>query len=213
MKLILLSHPRVLENEAFLINTLFKMGLHFFHIRKPIVSWEDTEQFIQKIEPVFRKRLVLHFHHRLAEKYDAGVHFHEECPVNIDKMRLKNYKSTYVNDAMEIPNVDYRMDHLILGPAFNAHYSAGHAYRFQDYDMIELKRLSHPNCKIIALGGITVQNTELCLDKGFDGIMLYSNLWDIYFQSGVENFLCAFQAYMRVLDMEAADDMISNSLF
>lgn len=213
MKVTLLSHPTFLEKEAYLINTLFKMGLTYFHLRKPVATKQETEAFIHEIEPEFRTKIVLHFHHRLAEKYDAGVHFHEECPANIDKMRQKNHKSTYVNNAFEIPKVDYRMDDLVLGPAFNAHYSAGHAYRFQNFDILELKKGTHPNSKIIALGGITVQNAEVCFDKGFDGIMLYSNLWDTYFQSGAENFFCDFMAYKRAIRLETADDMIGHSLF
>ena len=63
--IILITSPDEVKNEAIICNLLFSRGLQILHLRKPGFPQSYYEDFIVKIEPRYRKRIVIHDHFSL----------------------------------------------------------------------------------------------------------------------------------------------------
>ncbi len=55
MKVIVISNPTVIHNEAKLINQLFNEGLPHFHLRKPNISESEMESLLHQIDAKFHE--------------------------------------------------------------------------------------------------------------------------------------------------------------
>ena len=67
--IVVITPPYRIPDEEVIVNSLFKNGLHLLHLRKPDAERVVYERFIQKIEPCFRERIVVHDHFALVEAY------------------------------------------------------------------------------------------------------------------------------------------------
>ena len=77
--IIVITPPEFIPHEESIINRLFENELHLLHLRKPGGSRKDYENFIQKIIPAFRNRIVIHDHFGLVKTYGLkGVHLKYE---------------------------------------------------------------------------------------------------------------------------------------
>lgn len=72
MKIIVITSPTPVKDEAAICNHLFTHGLKYLHLRKPGASAEVYERFIRQIFPVYRNRIVLHEHYELSEKISVA---------------------------------------------------------------------------------------------------------------------------------------------
>jgi thiamine-phosphate pyrophosphorylase len=74
--LIIISPPKVLENEASLINQLFDSGMQLFHLRKPHATKEEVRLLLNEINPEYRKGVVLNQFYELSEEFGMNrFHF------------------------------------------------------------------------------------------------------------------------------------------
>jgi len=88
VKLVVISSPNNIEGEIQIITRLFENGLQTFHLRKPNVSENKLEDFINQLPDKYLKNIVLHSHHRLIKKYNLkGLHFTRKQR----KKKLKNW--------------------------------------------------------------------------------------------------------------------------
>ena len=71
--IIVITPPEFIPHEESIINRLFENGLHLLHLRKPGGSRKDYENFIQKIIPAFRNRIVIHDHFGLVKTYEMCI--------------------------------------------------------------------------------------------------------------------------------------------
>ena len=69
MQFIVITPPTAVPDETVICNLLFANGLETLHLRKPGASAEAYEAFIRRIEPRYHRRVVIHAHYALAEKY------------------------------------------------------------------------------------------------------------------------------------------------
>ena len=75
MKLIVISDPEYLRNEAEAIDALFEAGLEYFHLRKPGSSEEDLSELIDAVDPQWHSKIILHDHYGLQERFSLkGIH-------------------------------------------------------------------------------------------------------------------------------------------
>src|SRR5215471_7353145 len=78
MKLIVISSPDSIPDEMVKVNLLFKAGMECFHLRKPKHSSGDLQEYLDEIEEEFRRKIMIHSHHKLAStNHLRGIHFPE----------------------------------------------------------------------------------------------------------------------------------------
>lgn len=173
MKTIVITSPVPVKDEATVCNLLFDHGLELLHLRKPGGNREAYETFIRKIRCCYRKRIVIHDHYSLAEKYrlrgihlksGQGIHYSDypDCRVSIS-----------CHSVEEIRHLPFRPEYCFLSPVFDSISKPGYRSRFAD--MPDLSGIPFP---VIALGGITPEKTALCREAGFQGVAVLGYIWE-----------------------------------
>lgn len=173
MKIIIITSPGQIKDEAIICNTLFAHGLKLLHLRKPDAPREVYEQFIQQIQPRYRNRIVIHEYYELAEKYQLhGIHLKL---INANKYTIyTNHKiSISCHSLEEIKNLPFLPEYCFLSPVFDSISKKGYTTPFSQFP--DLSDITTP---VIALGGITPEKVSLCRSAGFQGIATLGYLWE-----------------------------------
>ncbi len=183
-QLIVITDFDNVENEHFIINEMFRIGLCNLHLRKPNFSLEEIKNWIEKIEPTYRKYItVWHRHFSALQQYGVyNIHFPEQDRIALTKQTdfdtLKKQGvhqiSTSIHQAKEYYNLDKAFDYTFISPMFNSISKQG--YKAIDKDELTIVH-SKKNTKIIALGGIDRSNCNTALNMGLDGVAVLGAIW------------------------------------
>ena len=179
MKLVVISSPVPLVNEAQLINDLFACGLKHFHLRKPGSSYSSTISLMKKIKPEYYPRIALHQFHETA--MDFGIkrlHFTEEQRKKTDDYSLKHYRkegyklSSSVHDLNDLQKLT-GFDYLFFSPVFDSISKSAHLGVIgRDFRLPTTKK-----SPVIALGGVTATHLDRIKTMNFDGAAVLGAIW------------------------------------
>ena len=186
LKVIVISDPEKIALEAEAINMLCEEGLQIFHFRKPQCDKASLEQALKLIKPGFVKRMVIHSHHELINKYNLrGIHFPErslaeigDAAVAIKKLQKKSMTvSTSFHSIKQLSENNYPFDYVFLSPVFNSiskpdYRSSIDLGQFTSFISSVSKRPA-----VIALGGIDINKIETVRNAKFDGFALLGVIW------------------------------------
>ncbi len=180
MKLIVISSPENLLQEAQLINQLFEAGMSCFHLRKPEINADAINDLIQQIHPGHHPKIALHQHHFLVGKNSIKrLHFTETMRNKTKKEELQQLKeqgftlSTSIHQVEMIPEQKH-FDYVFLSPVFNSISKVGYI-GFADASFTIQKTESRP--EVIALGGIDASNIHQLKTMDFDGAAVLGAIW------------------------------------
>lgn len=187
MKVILISRPEIFPDEAQHVQRFFKEGLDTFHLRKPGSNIEEFENALRQFAAIDYKRIVIHSHYRLIEKYNLkGIHLTEWFTARAHKTELKEIINTARNRRLTVSgsfhsiealeDLTLKFHYVFLGPVFDSISKKGYM------SAIDLDRASEflkkpKKFEVIALGGIDESNISLLAQAGFDGAALLGSVW------------------------------------
>jgi thiamine-phosphate pyrophosphorylase len=199
MKLLAISSPEFIPDEAALINSLFREGLVCLHIRKPKSNEDVFANLLSQIEPEFLGRISIHQHHQLAEEFGLKrLHFPELERKNASEEKLKILTekglalSTSIHNLEDMDSLPSYFSYTFFGPAFNSISKSG--YKGVLPEDFFLKNETR-KIKIIALGGISTKNLEKVREMNFDGAAVLGTLWN-----EPDNVINKFRELRDVLD-------------
>jgi len=199
MKSILISSPTDLSAEIELVNALFEESLACFHLRKPDYSRIQTEHFLKQIKPAFLKRVVLHQHYELLEKYNLkGIHLKEDAYKAMKEEDLLAVFSTAqkrritvslsMHQVEDLPLVRKEFAYTFLSPVFDSISKSGYRGNATLCVPPGLK------AEVLALGGITLENLDQLSEKGFAGFAILGTIWKPYHEgSSIETLVELFR--------------------
>lgn len=200
MKLLAISNPDFIPDEAELINSLFREGLVCLHIRKPESDPTDFRNLLSQINPDFLDRISIHQHHNLAGEFGIKrLHFTEKerrmiSPESLKKLRSRNFLlSTSIHDLSEMDNLSKHFSYTFFGPVFDSISKVGYKGVLPDdfYFKPENKKIP-----IIGLGGIDCQNFGKVAKMNFDGAAVLGILW-----RDTENIIVNFRELRDVVNL------------
>ena len=178
--LIIITSQTDVKNEADIINNLFVEGMQILHIRKPDATPNGIEKLIEKINPQYYHRLVLHQHHWMASGFKiVRLHYKEEARKVTEQNELAALKankyilSTSIHTIEGYDNLSQSFDYAFLGPVFNSISKPGYKAEFSD---CSLPQRNH-GPKIIAIGGVDAGNIEKAIELKFDGVAVLGSIW------------------------------------
>lgn len=192
--MIVITNPTLIINEISTIHSLFENGLELLHIRKPDFSEAEMKAFLLEIKSDWRKQLVLHSQHHLAEEFEINrIHFREKTRNETTEEILKNWKkkgfilSTSVHQMMDFEELPNEFDYAFFGPVFESISKQDYISNL-DFKK-ELGQRKNNTIKLTALGGITSERIKPALKYGFDDVALLGFIWNS--SNPIENFkLC-----------------------
>lgn len=174
MKIIIITPPYPVENEALICNTLFAYGLERLHLRKPEAGINTYKDFIERIEPRYRERIVLHEHYSLAQEYRLGG-IHLKSGKGREYIHYRHFKHIGISchSIEEIKQLPFVPGYCFLSPVFDSISKPGYRSRFE-----ELPRVESLPFPVVALGGITLEKIAVCREKHFDGVAVLGYIWE-----------------------------------
>lgn len=185
--MIVISNPTEIVNEINLIHTLFKEGMKLFHVRKPNYSKEELRSFLSAINSSYYSKLVLHQHHDLSEEFEIDrLHFTEKDRLAKPNRFLKpdRFLSTSVHSITDFNGLPNAFDYAFLSPIYPS--ISKEDYVPTKNALEEIKKRTNQQTKLIALGGISVENIEEVMQNGFDDFALLGTIWNT--EKSIENF-------------------------
>ena len=183
MKLIVISSPVDLNNEHELLGSLFETGLGCFHLRKPEYSEMQMEAYLQSVPGKYHKKIMLHAHYPLAEKYNLkGIHHTKTIPGYFKEGLTVSASVHSIKEIEESKKYDY----VFLSPLFDSISKPGYTGNF---DFGELKnflqrlKMQHSHPEVIALSGIDENNITIAHETGFDGVAVLGSIWGTFLKN------------------------------
>ena len=200
MNLIVITTESFFEGEVEAINLLFDNGLDMLHVRKPYASQQETGAFIGQINKNFHSRMVLHDYYELTKKFDLkGIHlnrrnqdpfteafqktFHKHhCKEDNPKPSLRGTKQSKLTISRSCHSLEELLesqscDYVLLSPIFNSISKSDYKQAFTTEQLNEAKDRKIIDERVIALGGITVENIPVACTYGFGGVAVLGALW------------------------------------
>jgi thiamine-phosphate pyrophosphorylase len=185
MKVILISPAQQQDSEIGILLNIFEHGLPTYHVRKKTFSTRQLKEYLEEIPEKYHNRIVIHSHHELALKFNLkGIYIsrsHKKRKMKLWfwkkwlKLRRKQLEiSTMLRNIEGVLEYIPRYDYIFLSPVFDS-LSGNFQSAFSDYNLIPT--LKNSKYKVIARGGVSVNNIERAHKLGFAGIAFYTSIW------------------------------------
>ena len=176
MKLILISSPTYFVEEDKIITTLFEEGLDILHLRKPDTAPIYAERLLTLIPEQYHKRIVVHGHFYLKEEFKLkGIHLNHRNP-NLPN-NYKGHVSRSCHSLEEIKEHKRDCDYMFLSPVFDSISKQNYHANYTPEEIRQAHKDGIIDKKVIALGGIDVDNIREVKGYGFGGAAIMGALW------------------------------------
>ena len=182
-RLIVISSERDLANESTLLEQLLAAGLPTLHLRKPAASQASLQALLDRLDPMFYPRLVLHQHPSLVEKYAlGGMHLSETSRQKLSRNELRDLRvrlkaqrqslSTSVHTPETLATTADDFDYVLYSPVFPSISKPGYAPR----RAVRVQGMQiTPD--IIGLGGVCAENLSQLWTLGYQGAAFLGYVW------------------------------------
>lgn len=172
MRLILMTKPDFFVEEHQILTALFDEGLDLLHLRKPDTEPVFHERLLTLLPENYRKRIITHDNFYLKQEYKLrGVHLSQrapELPAN-----YKGHVSVTCRTAIETAANKKKCDYVLLAPVFPEQgTTVGEEVGLAAGTKGVIDK------KVIAFGGVSLDNIGLVREMGFGGAMVLGDIWN-----------------------------------
>ena len=178
-----------MDQEAEALNALFDEGLQTLHFRKPDYDKANFEGALKAIKPKYLKRVVIHSHYELIDRYNLkGIHFPEKILADLEDASgaIKKLQSKGMTVSASFHSIDrlyknsYPLDYVFLSPIFESISKPGYKSEMDLKELSAFIASAKKKPKVIALGGVETDKVPELIKAGFDGFAILGSLWNKY---------------------------------
>lgn len=192
MEWIVITSPGFLQGEADFIDRLFNHGLDRLHLRKPGADIGECRRLLDGISREWLPRIVVHDNFGLCREYGlGGVHLNGRNP-----MAPPNHEgsvSRSCHSLEEISRYKGECDYLTLSPIFNSISKQGYMAAFGPGQLAAARDSGLIDSRVIALGGVTLENIPRVKELGFGGVAILGDVWQRMADGSVDEYLASLR--------------------
>ncbi len=192
MEWIVITSPGFLQGEADFIDRLFGHGLDRLHLRKPGADIGECRRLLDGISREWLPRIVVHDNFGLCREYGlGGVHLNGRNP-----MAPPNHEgsvSRSCHSLEEISRYKEECDYLTLSPIFNSISKQGYMAAFGPGQLAAARDSGLIDSRVIALGGVTLENIPRVKELGFGGVAILGDVWQRMADGNVDEYLASLR--------------------
>ncbi|WP_291530227.1 thiamine phosphate synthase [Bacteroides sp. UBA939] len=179
MKLIVITSPDFLPDEARIITRLFKAGLHLLHVRKPDAGIHQVSNLLQEIPAEYRSRIVIHDFFSLKDDFSlGGIHLNARHPAAPEG--YQGLLSRACHSLEEVQTTVSGFDYVLMSPVYDSISKQGYRSGYSQEALRQAQAAGIINKKVVALGGISATNLAEIKSLGFGGAALLGDIWNRY---------------------------------
>lgn len=192
MEWIVITSPGFLQGEADFIDRLFNHGLDRLHLRKPGADIGECRRLLDGISREWLPQIVVHDNFGLCREYGlGGVHLNGRNP-----MAPPNHEgsvSRSCHSLEEISRYKGECDYLTLSPIFNSISKQGYMAAFGPGQLAAARDSGLIDRRVIALGGVTLENIPRVKELGFGGVAILGDVWQRMADGNVDEYLASLR--------------------
>ena len=192
MEWIVITSPGFIQGEADFIDRLFNHGLDRLHLRKPGADIGECRRLLDGISREWLPRIVVHDNFGLCREYGlGGVHLNGRNP-----MAPPNHEgsvSRSCHSLEEISRYKGECDYLTLSPIFNSISKQGYMAAFEPEQLAAARDSGLIDSRVIALGGVTLENIPRVKELGFGGVAILGDVWQRMADGSVDEYLSSLR--------------------
>ncbi len=176
MKLIVVTPPAFFVEEDQIITALFEEGLDLLHLRKPATPAMYYERLLTLIPEKYHKRIVTHGHFYLQNEFNlAGIHLNARNPQ--EPHDYGGNVSCTCHSIGELKSKKHFYDYVFLSPVFDCITKPDVPSGFTSEELRLAGKGRIIDGKVMAFGGIGLDNILEIKDFGFGGAVVMGDLW------------------------------------
>ena len=172
-----MTTPVFFVEEHQILTALFDEGLEILHLRKPNTEPVYSERLLTLLPESCRNKIVVHDHFYLKEEFRLkGIHLNQrntELPKN-----YKGHISCSCHSIEEAEKKKKECDYALLSPIFDSISKIDYASAFTESSLKEAAKSGVIDKKIMALGGISLDNMRKIKELGFGGAVILGDIWN-----------------------------------
>lgn len=192
MEWIVITSPGFIQGEADFIDRLFGHGLDRLHLRKPGADIGECRRLLDGISREWLPQIVVHDNFGLCREYGlGGVHLNGRNP-----MAPPNHEgsvSRSCHSLEEISRYKEECDYLTLSPIFNSISKQGYMAAFGPGQLAAARDSGLIDRRVIALGGVTLENIPRVKELGFGGVAILGDVWQRMADGSVDEYLASLR--------------------
>lgn len=175
--MIVITSETLVHKEVDIIIELFKEGLDVLHVRKPGISQDQLDAYLQGIDEMYRSQICLHQWHSLAESLGINrFHYKDGAQSLYQKKNSATILSTSTHSMETFNALPNECSYAFLSPVFESISKVGYKPKV---NMVKaLKQRSNFKTRLVALGGIDSDNIAHLLESGYNDVALSGAIWN-----------------------------------
>lgn len=197
MKFIVITSPAFIAGEAFYISRLFEAGLDVLHLRKPGAQAAECARLIEQIPEQWRTRIVVHDHFGLCRDYGLqGVHLNSRNPQPPADFVPRSVSAS-CHSLAEVAARKSALTYMTLSPIFDSISKQGYSAAYTSDELARAASDGIIDSKVMALGGITLDNIPQLRDWGFGGAAFLGDVWNRAGYDDFDDHACQLRKALR----------------
>lgn len=175
--LVVITPPEASKYEAQVATRLFEEGLHTLLLRLPRADVGRYVAFLEAVDPCHHHKIILSDHYELLERFSLGGIYVSGSRVSQSLPELEPHQmlALGIHDLDELACLPFSPDVALLSPVFDSISKSG--YRANTELLKIREQLQAISIPILAMGGVTSANVEMCYHSGFDGVAVLGDIW------------------------------------
>ena len=176
----------MIDEDAYLISNLLKMGIYSVHLRKPEASIHECRTLLAKLTKEERANIIIHDYPELYNEFSLkGIHINKNITSLPDG--YNGFKTRSCHSFEEIERYKTEYDYLFLSPIFDSISKVGYKSAFTKDELLKASTSGIIDHKIIALGGITLDMIPYLKQLNFGGIAMIGGIYNINIINNLTN--------------------------
>lgn len=201
MKLIVMTQTTFFVEEDKILSTLFEEGLDILHLYKPGAEPIYSERLLSLIDHDYHKRIMVHDHFYLKEEYNLkGIHLPTANATAPDDYRGSVSRTCHHID--ELKAAKKQSDYVFLKTMFDSQTYPADKRTLSVEDLEQASRKGLIDRKVIAMGGMNLDNLHIARELGFGGVLICGDLWNrfnIHHEIDFKGLLTHFQKLRKAV--------------
>ena len=197
-KLVVISPPHYVGEEQEMVRKMIDAGLQYFHVRKPVFTKKETEQYLRDFPAAYRRVMILHDHYELVEPYGlAGIHItRKHKNKGIEAHFINRHVSISTHSTAEVDELAGVYQYAFLSPIFDSISKKGYCTTFTREGLKSFFASYKGLTPVLALGGMHRNTIPRIQNIGFGGYAVLGAIWSNFSHELLPNQ--SLQAYKEL---------------
>ena len=178
MKIIAITTPKVIDEDAYIIKSLLDKGVDIVHLRKPESCIDDCRKLLSTLDAEYRASIVIHDYPELYSEFSLrGIHINRNVvalPSGYNGLKTRSCHS-----LEEVVRYKSEYDYLLLSPIFDSISKVGYRSTFNEDVLQRASTSGIIDSKVIALGGVTLDKISYLKGLNFGGAAMVGAIYNI----------------------------------